>query len=378
MSRDKHSAREAIAQTVRGTVRNEDWDEEDADFEEENEVEDEVDRSSRVYRGRRGRRRDDDEEEEEPQRRRGSWSCLLIGCAGGVLIVVLLAIAGVFVVAGNGSLPVPLPVPGVGVGGSSKSSLFMQQSQQTVQLTTIAQMQVHNQVGDISITVDPGATAPTVTIVKKVQATSSVAAQKEFGRISAQVQADSTANTLTVSVILPNTSSNILSKDSDAVDVTITLPPGVVTKAGGPLSVNVDTSVGNVLVTGLHGVLVVKDSFGNVTIHQAILSDGSHLETGTGDVVFDGALDLTGSANPQTMFKIQAEKGNVDVSLPATTNVILDANVNVGSIKSDFPITVTTTAGSPSYYGPLMSSATPPMAKLVLDVSSGNITLHQV
>jgi hypothetical protein len=198
------------------------------------------------------------------------------------------------------------------------------------------------------------------------------------------VQADSTANTLTVSVILPDTSSSILSKDSDAVDVTITLPPGVVTKAGVPLSVNVDTSVGNVLITGLHGVLVVKDSFGNVTIHQAILADGSHLETGTGDVVFDGALDLTSSANPHLlstprgpMFKIQAEKGNVDVSLPATTNVILDANVNVGSIKSDFPITVTTTAGSPSYYGPLMSSATPPTAMLVLDVSTGNITLHQ-
>jgi len=142
--------------------------------------------------------------------------------------------------------------------------------------------------------------------------------------------------------------------------------------------------VGNVLVNGLNGMLVVKDSFGNVTVHHATLADGSHLETGTGDIVFDGALDTTGSANPQPMFKIQAEKGNVDVSLPATTNVILDANVNVGSIKSDFAIKVTSTGGSPSYYGPLISSATQspglrptPSAVLVLDVSTGDIDLHQ-
>jgi hypothetical protein len=281
-------------------------------------------------------------------------------------------------------------------------------------------MQVHNQVGDISITVDPDASAPTVTMVKMVQATSSADAQKEFGRISVQVQADSTTNTLVVSVILPDTSSDILSKNSDAVDVAITLPPGVVTSTGqatstsafvageaaagadasqvrnGPersegsvLELNADTSVGNVLINGLNGVLVVKDSFGNVTVHKAMLADGSHLETGTGDVVFDGALNLsTGvmnhapTSNPQPMFKIQAEKGNVDVTLPATTNVTLDANVNVGSIKSDFPITITNSGGSPSYYGPLVGRdesrpyATP-TAVLVLDVSSGNIDLHE-
>jgi hypothetical protein len=183
---------------------------------------------------------------------------------------------------------------------------------------------------------------------------------------------------LTVSVILPDTGSSILSKESDTVDVIITLPPGVVRSTGVPLTLNADTSVGNVLVKGLNGILLVKDSFGNVTVHQATLADGSHLETGTGDVVFDGALDTTNSASPQPMYKIQAEKGNVDVSLPASTNVILDANVNVGSIKSDFAINVTSTGGSPSYYGPLISSATPPSAVLVLDVSSGNIDLHQL
>ena len=358
MSRNRHRGQE-------------DWDEEQNDDSDEDQYENEA-----RPRQRTRRRQDEEEDYDQPQRQRGSWPCLLIGCAGGILIVVLLAVAGVFVVAGNGSIPVP--VPGGGIGGVSNASTFMQQSQQTLQLATIAQMQIHNQVGDVSITVDSGAAVAMVTTVKKVKAASNNEAQREFGRISVQVQADSSTNTLTVSVILPNTGSSILSKDSDAVDVTITLPPGVIRSTGVPLTLHADTSVGNVLVKGLNGMLVVKDSFGNVTVHQATLADGSHLETGTGDVVFDGALDTTNSANPQPMYKIQAEKGNVDVSLPASTNVIVDANVNVGSIKSDFAIKVTSTSGSPSYYGPLISSATPPSAVLVLDVSSGNIDLHQL
>ena len=355
MSRDRHRAQE-------------DWDEEQDDDSDEDD--EEYEPHPRQHRGRR----QDEEEDEQAQRRRGSWPCLLKGCVGGILIVVLLTVAIVFVIAGNGSIP----VPGGSIGGVSNSSTYMQQSQQTLQLATIAQIQVYNQVGDISISVDPGAAVATVTTVKKVKAGSSSDAQKEFGRISVQVLADSSTNTVTVSVILPDTGSSILSQNSDAMDVTITLPPGVVKSTGVPLTLNADTSVGNVLVNGLNGMLVVKDSFGNVTVRHSMLADGSHLETGTGDVVFDGALNTTGGANPQPMFKIQAEKGNVDVSLPATTNVILDANVNVGSIKSDFAIRVTSNGGSPSYYGPLISSATTPSAVLVLDVSTGDVDLHQV
>lgn len=339
------------------------WDEE---YEEEDEP--------RPRQRRRLRRDDEEEEYDQPQRRRSGWSYLLIGCFGGILILVLLAVVGVFGVPGN----VPVPVPGGGAGSTSNSSARTQQDQQTLQLATITQLQIHNQVGDVSITVDPGTAVATVTSVKKVKAASNDDAQKEFRRISVQVQADTSTNSLTVSVILPATSSNILNKDSDAVDVTITLPPGAVRNMGVPLILNADTSVGNVLVDGLNGVLVLKSTFGNVTVQQATLADGSHLETGTGDVVFAGTLDTTSASNPQPRYKIQSEKGNVDVTLPAATNVILDANVNVGSIKSDFAINVTSTGGSPSYYGPLINSPTPPSAVLVLDVSSGNITLHQI
>jgi len=138
----------------------------------------------------------------------------------------------------------------------------------------------------------------------------------------------------------------------------------------------------------LNAVLVVKNDIGDVTAHQTRLVDGSHLETGTGNIVFNGTLDTSGSlssdpcTNPSSashpVYKLQSERGNLDVTLPITTNVILDANVNVGMINSEFAINVTNTGGSPGYCGPLLTNApTPPSGVLVLDVSSGNIGLHK-
>lgn len=332
---------------------------------------------------RRKRRRQYDEEEEfrPRRRRRARWPFLLVGCIGGIVIVAIAAAVGIFAFSSS------LPTGGLGSVGNSQT--YTSTSRQPLPLSsTIAQVQVHNQIGNVSITVDPAATNTTVTTIKKVQATSSASASKEFGRIMVQVQPPSApSNILVVSTSIPNASGMVLGKASDAVDVMITLPVAASTNARAPLVVNVVTSVGNVLVSGLNAVLVVKNLVGDVTAHQTRLVDGSHLETGTGNVIFDGTLDTSGTLssdpcnNPTSashpMYKIQSERGNVDVTLPVTTNIILDANVNAGMINSEFAIKVTNTSGSPGYCGPLLSNPlTPPAGVLVLDVSSGNIALH--
>jgi hypothetical protein len=332
-------------------------------------------------RSKRYRRGDADEAEfHQHPKRRNPWTCLLAGCVGAIFTILIVAVIGIFVLTRS------LPSGGL---GSSGNSAYTSSKQQQLSFSNITQVQVHNQIGDVSITVDPNATMATVTTVKKVKAANSAEASKEFGRISVQVQPQGTPeNTLAVNITIPDTSGNILGKASDAVDVTIMLPPMVSSNSNTPLAVNIENSVGNVLVSGLNAMLIVKNDIGNVTVHQTQLTDGSHLETGTGDVIFDGDLDTSGSsnANPCTnptgsshpMYKIQSEQGNVDVTLPVTTNVILDANVNVGMITSEFDIKVTSTDGSPNYCGPLLSNPlTPPGGVLVLDVSSGNIDLHK-
>src|SRR5207248_4021230 len=126
-----------------------------------------------------------------------------------------------------------------------------------------------------------------------------------------------------------------------------------------------DISIGDVMVSGLNGVLSIKDDVGSIKVGRATLSNGSHLETGTGDVTFNGSLDTTAAgtgvinhAPTVPRYKLQSETGTVDVTLPADTNIVLDANTNAGTITSDFPIDIKTSGGSASFYGPLIPGST--------------------
>ena len=323
-----------------------------------------------------------------PRKRRSVWPFLLMGCAGG--IVILVAAAAVIVL-----LTVRSATGGGIIPGAGNPTTYTQQSQpQSIQISTITQMQVHNQIGNITITVDPSATTPTIATLKKVKAASSDEANKEFGNISVQVQP--AGSTLSVAATVPDTGS-IFGSHNDSVDLTITLPPQSVNptatsigasptptlstaSATTPLTLNADLSIGDIRVDGLSGVLQLKDDIGNITVDHATLSDGSHLQTGTGNVTFNGNLDTTPEANNSTpRYKLQSETGNIDVTLPGNTNIILDANTNAGTITSDFPISVQTSDNSANYYGPLNSNSTPGSTQpvLTLNVGTGNVILHR-
>src|SRR5207248_5327131 len=119
-----------------------------------------------------------------------------------------------------------------------------------------------------------------------------------------------------------------------------------------PCTINYDISIGEVMVSGHNCVLSIKDDVGSIKVGRATLSNGSHLETGTGDVTFNGSLDTTGVINQASTtprYKLQSETGTVDVTLPADTNIVLDANTNAGTITSDFPIDIKTSGGSASF-----------------------------
>ena len=326
-----------------------------------------------------------------PRKRRSVWPLLLMGCAGGIVILVAAAAITVFLTVrsatGGGIIP-----------GAGNPTTYTQQSQpQPIQISTITQMQVHNQIGNITITVDPSATTPTIATLKKVKAASSDEANKEFGNILVQVQP--VGSTLSVTATVPDTGS-IFGSHNDSVDLTITLPPQSVNptttsigasptptlstestaSATTPLTLNADLSIGDIRVDGLSGVLQLKDDIGNITVDHATLSDGSHLQTGTGNVTFNGNVDATPEANNSTpRYKLQSETGNIDVTLPGDTNIILDANTNAGTITSDFPISVQTPGNSPSYYGPLNSNSTSGSTQpvLTLNVGTGNVNLHR-
>ena len=163
----------------------------------------------------------DDVYAQPSQRPRRIWSTLLIGCIGGVVTVLL--ILGIIALVLFRTFP-------TGLGGiiGSKTS-YTKQLQQTLPISgTTRQLQVHNRVGNLSIMVDSTATRATLSMVEKVQASSSSDANKEFGRISVSAKAGSDPSILIVNAMVPDTSGGLLAGASDSVDMTIVLPLSVV------------------------------------------------------------------------------------------------------------------------------------------------------
>lgn len=319
------------------------------------------------------------------QRRRSVWPWLLLGCASGVIIIVLAAVIVVLLAVRTATNGSTIPI----MPGMPSQATYSKQSQQTLPITSLIQLQVHNQIGNITITADPNATNATITTMKHVKAASSDSANTEFNNISVQVQTPTAPDyTLGINATVPDTGS-VFGSHNDSVDLNVTLPTSALASAPTattsspqvtPFKLNVVNSIGNVTVSGLKGIFLLQDDIGDIAVDHATLFDTSHLLTGTGKVTYIGGLDTTPLAgNTTPRYKLQSETGTITATLPGDTNIILDANTNSGSITSDFPISVTTSDKSANFYGPLNANAPSgsAVAVLTLNVSTGNVLVHR-
>jgi len=338
-----------------------------------------------------------------PRRRRSVWPVLLGGCAIGIFFTVVAAAVIVFFTvrtAQTGGIPI---IGGGSIGGSTQT--FTNDTTQAITLTSLAQMQICNKIGNVSVGVDPNANAASIKTTKIVHMSSKASADQEFGRINVSIQqpntgaksltcasstssgtptasATSAPGSATGSALLINTtipdSDGLLHGGGDGVDINITLTPKLFATASAPLQLNIQAALGNVTVDGVSGILNIVGSSGNVTVTQATLISGSSIGTGQGDVTFNGIVAAPSDATTQGSFVIRSEKGKLDITLPGSTNLVLSANTNIGTIHSDFSITATTSSGSASYRGPLNTSATTQSsAVLTADVSTGDIIIHK-
>ncbi len=349
----------------------------------EDERYDEYYENDNYYRRRRRHPRSADRYR-QPRRKRSIWPWLLLGCASA--IVLLVVAAGITVFATLRSF-----TPGGISGISGGMKTYTHEDTQPVPLKSLTQLTIHNTVGNISVTVDPNAASPTVMSTKKVQASSQDEANQEFTRIAVQVQQPADT-ALAVTTTLPG-KGTIFNKSGDTVDLAITLPPGVVSTTS-LFTFKADTSFGDVTIDGLNGLLTIIDhDQGNVTVRNAQLSPYSCLEAGQGNVTFDGTFDTTSNPTPQPVctdttpaqepvYRIHTGEGNLDITMPDTTNVYLRADTNVGTINSEFTAianAITRDGNSSSVPKTALCSTctTQPTALLVLSVSTGNINLHK-
>lgn len=313
--------------------------------------------------------------------RRSVWSTLLIGVVGGIITVALVVGIGWFFLIHT----LQMSFPGLGIGTTTYVS-----PQQSVPLnitSSITQLQVTNNVGNISISDDNTiTTGGTLTYVKKTQASSSSSATSDFARIQVKAQPGNSAACPATSCMMVSVSAP--SNAPSSVDMTIVLPAQSPTP---PFVLNAATQTGNITVQGFNGLLSLTVDTGKINVQSGLMAAGSCLQDRFGNIAFAGTLETgiaptinpcqgnpvtSGSSQPWYSFKDGT--GNIDVSLNAiSAKIILDAAIfNQGKITSDYPIAIPS-ASPPSYDGPLLPN-TQPSAVLLLTVDTGNITLHKV
>ncbi|WP_052890989.1 hypothetical protein [Thermogemmatispora carboxidivorans] len=301
------------------------------------------------------------------RKRRGHpWLWFLGGCSAAIFLLLLGIAVAVFAALRSVTGSSPLPILGPTL------NTYTQTNQQTIPINNLQQLKVSSQIGSVDIAVDSSLSAPELTIIKQVKAGGQAEADEEFKRISVQIQPGLTS--LQVTTTLPQ--SEGLNGPNDTVNLRFKLPTQV-NQGATPFELNVELAVGDVHIQGLNGMLVVENEAGNITVDRAILTNGSSLRTVNGQVTFNGSLDTRPVGNGRPLFQIHSEVGQLDVTLPASIAVVVDAYVNSGKIVSAFPIQVSTNAGSATYYGPLVPGSGPtPTALLRLDVGTGTINLH--
>jgi hypothetical protein len=317
------------------------------------------------------------------RRGRGLFSTILIGCLGG--LITLLVLAGVIFFVLAQKTPI---LQNIGKSPATQSST------QSISLGKATQLIIKNQIGNISINVDPTASGATLTSTRNVLASSQSDASNQFKQIQLTTQqigqaTDSTcivSSCLLISATVPTVSSN---ESTSSIDLTLTLPSSV--NSLNPDTLNANTASGNITVSKFNGILNLSNTSGSISITQALVFAGSCVQTMHGNITIDqGSIfnlnqasnrvpcSNTISSGQHPWFNITSGIGNIDITLNApSSDVLLDANTNSGQITDDFGITIPNNSdGSASYHGPLISH-TNPAASLYVASSTGYIKLHK-
>jgi hypothetical protein len=347
-----------------------------------------------------------------PHKRR-VWPIFLTGCAAGavslVLAIFVLALMGIH--SAQNSLNIPgLPNQGKAIAGPPDT--------QTIPLSALSQLIVCDAAGTISLSIDPDPNASSATITTRktaLHAADQNDAERTFRQISVEAQPSSqtqkspcqksqATNTPTNNTSNSNTTPTpavtnttvlsvkvIFAPDQAGkmatVDVTILLPKSVVPLQDptNPLVstlITMQDSQGSINIDGMSGIMDIRDAFGDITVKNGTLVDGSHLET-QGKLTFNGFI-WPAALPPNTRAGLFfGGESLVDLTLPEDTRVILDAtaNVHTAKITSDFPINVETNSdGSSTYRGPFnpaIATDSNKVPHLTLIATLGNISLHK-
>lgn len=339
-------------------------------------------------------------------RKRSVWPIFLGGCAAGAVSLVLALAVLVWIGIHSVSNDV--------ISHAPNKVIPEEPTTQSVPLSALSQLIVCDAAGNISLSVDPNATASNavITTTKRVQTDDQNVANQAFRQIAVSVAAQPPSQPLTCEGLRANppstsnaaptaiataTNNSVLSVNVvfpanraslATVDVAITLPK-LVAQSQDPTHpftstlISLPNSQGTINIDGISGKMDVQDLSGDITVKNGTLVDGSKLQAQEGKLTFNGTIWPRALPPNQQASVFFSGANLIDLTLPETSSVMIAATTNARTTKitSDLPIQVTTNDdGSSSYYGPfnpVVPTDRNTAPQLTLQASSGNISIHK-
>src|SRR5579885_111289 len=291
--------------------------------------------------------------------------CIQSGFVGIALVLCAGLLAG-----GDVSLP---------AGGTPASKIEMT----TIPLTAIKQVYICDKTGNVTLSASSQAKDVTMEVRKTVYVQHAADASPKFQAMTVSTQnitksscdwlpKQGDGSTLVVSANTPDDGNLLKGEQRDGIHLTIVFPSSMVAAAAA-VSVRVEAG-NNITLSGFAGKLTLLSTAGNVQAENMSLAASSMLHAQAGNIVFTGSL----SGSP-IQDLLQSDSGDISVTLPATTNVSVDASAPTGNIEDTFsPTSVNQGVVGATIKGPLNPSRgviTPGLLKLM--AFTGDIVINK-
>jgi hypothetical protein len=165
-------------------------------------------------------------------------------------------------------------------------------------------------------------------------------------------------------------------QNEGSTSIVLRVPPGLAvdlrTQAGRITLVGLEgeiqayTHMGSITARSTTGPLTARTSAGRITVTDAIIEGDLLLTTSMGDIEFDGSL---GARN-----HVEVSAGRVQMTVPRSTCVRLDAATNAGNVDIRLPVTGTKSEAAKSSAVGILGEGQP-TGDLKIRVSMGEISI---
>jgi hypothetical protein len=259
-------------------------------------------------------------------RRRNTWIvvvvvCLLLCCCATAVVGGVGAILGLIPWRWAGNLNIDnIRVGGIGVEATTTVD------RQEFAVERDAALEVSCPVCDVQISAVEGSV---IAVEGSLHAWGSDRQAAELALEDIEVSLSQEGGRVVAAVLMPNQNwgVNWRGQRGSRVDLEITVPRRT--------DLEMDVDVGTVEVEGIEGLIDVRADVGDLMLRDVVARDKFTVRTDVARVRFEGSL------SEGVRYDIRSGVGEINVTLPADSSFELDAESNVGDVRSGFAVSGT-------------------------------------